>query len=192
MEKESMKNYGNPTLGEIADFIFILLGSFCEENGFGADLRKKYIQEPSTEFRKHHFYDRKSEMSKLIKKFEETIFGTYKAWSVENSYFLDFPKFLVSSITFLQHTYSFPKNWILQPALAYFFGYVMYMGKTVFKVSDSVDAIVKMIDETYADILKSNVRLNFKNLSETAKWGTVKQFLDDIQMLEASEKEKSV
>ena len=54
---DELKIYENPTLPEVAEFIFILLGSFCEANGFGSDLRKKYMLEPKTEFRKQHDAD---------------------------------------------------------------------------------------------------------------------------------------
>ena len=141
---DELKIYENPTLPEVAEFIFILLGSFCEANGFGSDLRKKYMLEPKTEFRKHNFFDGKSEISKLLEKFIKSISADYNAWSVESSYLLEFPSFLVDATSRVGQAYSLPKNQILQVILAFYFGYMSYRGKSKI-LSISTETIKNMI-----------------------------------------------
>lgn len=196
MNSKTAKNYGNPTLGEVSAFIFAMLGSFCEEKGFTKALRNKYIQEPTCEFRKYAFYDGKSEMSRLLTEFRDIVFGTYKARCVENTSLLGFPDFLVSSITRLTHVFSKSKQYyILQVAIQYYFGYIVYKGKLL-RAENPADAIQKMTKETYSDIIKeiSNVcmELNDRELSEQAKWKTIEEFLKAIKESPAKEKDKSV
>ena len=187
---DELKIYENPTLPEVAEFIFILLGSFCEANGFGSDLRKKYMLEPKTEFRKHNFFDGKSEISKLLEKFIKSISADYNAWSVESSYLLEFPSFLVDATSRVGQAYALPKNQNLQVILAFYFGYMSYRGKSKI-LSISTETIKNMISETYANIVKSEPRFDFEKLSETAKWGTIEKYLKNINETEVLENEKT-
>ena len=196
MEYKPENDYGNPTLGEVSAFVFAMLGSFCEEKGFPKALRNKYIQEPTCEFSRYAFHDGKSNMSILVDRFKDTVFGKYKAWSVENHFLLNFPNFLVSSIIRLTHVFSKSKQYyILQVAIQYYFGYIVYKRKLL-RAENPAAAIQTMTKETYSDIIKeiSNVcmELNDRELSEQAKWKTIEEFLKAIKESPAKEKDKSV
>lgn len=169
-----------------------MLGSFCENNGFTTKKREKYILEPKTEFSKYNIHDTNTEIGKLLADFKNICFSKYNAMSIENYYLLEFPHFLISATTRLNHGFTLPQNMFLQPTIMYFFGYIIYMGNEVFNHDDSANTIVTMIHEKYADILKTNKKFDFQKLLETATWSTVEHFLQEVSKTKASTEEKSI
>ncbi len=188
-----MNEYGKATLSEIADFVFHLLGSWWEDNGFETKTRNDYTkQEPKTEFSKYHLIDGQSELSKGILKFAKEA-NKYNAFSQAVFAFLSFPQILQELIAegVNDSVFCHTKKVNIQVLVSYYIGlYFVYL-KTDEERNKAEDILNEICNETYAKIISSSeTEFNSVDISEKSKWSTIKKLLENILATQRSEDKK--
>lgn len=181
------------TLGEIAQFSFIMLGSFWNGCGLTTDLQRKYEEKDSTvDFSKYNLFDPEQDLAKGFEKFKEKI-DSYQANSMETISLLEFPKCLLDGITKLTLSYSEPRSTNFSRVAKLYLNYHIFFNKKIWN-HNSFQEIQAMIQETYSSIIKEKPDLNFKELQESATWKTISDYLTDLKEsgMIASETKKNI
>lgn len=166
------------TLGKCSNFLMIMLGDFCSQNGMSTKIQKDYKDENTkAAFGKYNFTDGESTLSKIKCDFYKIAFLKYKGISRISSLMLHFPAFLQQSI----------KN--SDPRIFEYFSeqqvIIFLLSQYVvfhYKTSESNEKqffkniLPVHITNTYNDILKET-KVNIKTLDENCKWTSLEEVL---------------
>lgn len=166
------------TLGKCSNFLMIMLGDFCSQNGMSTKIQKDYKDENTkAAFGKYNFTDGESTLSKIKCHFYKIAFLKYKGISRISSLMLHFPAFLQQSI----------KN--SDPRIFEYFSeqqvIIFLLSQYVvfhYKTSESNEKqffkniLPVHITNTYNDILKET-KVNIKTLDENCKWTSLEEVL---------------
>lgn len=166
------------TLGKCSNFLMIMLGDFCSQNGMSTKIQKDYKDENTkAAFGKYNFADGESTLSKIKCEFHKIAFLKYKGISRISSLMLHFPAFLQQSIK-----YSDPRilEYFSEQQVIIFLlsQYVVFHYKT----SESNEKqffkniLPVHITNTYNDIFKET-KVNIKTLDEKCKWTSLEEVL---------------
>ena len=196
---DELKIYENPTLPEVAEFIFILLGSWWEDNGFETKTRNDYTKkEPKNEFGKYNIYDGKSEISKGLFKFMNKVFGDYNSYSEETIAMLMFPFALEQKISnsLMDNVFCHPKKEDIQVLVNFYIAMHFVTMDTDAKRDEAEKILKELIAETYTKILSEEMKIfDTVAVTEKSKWSKIEELLENIWTSpesEAKKKETSV
>lgn len=192
--KDESKIYENPTLPEVADFAFHLLGSWWEDNGFETKTRNDYTKaEPKNEFGKYNVYDGKSEISKGLYKFMDKVFGDYNSYSEESIAMLMFPFVLQQKISnsLMDNVFCHPKNEDIQVLVNFYIAMHFANMESDAKRDEAEKILKEIISETYTKILSlQRNKFDTVSITEKSKWSKIEELLKNIWTFQESESKK--
>ena len=168
---DELKIYENPTLPEVADFAFHLLGSWWEDKGFETKTRNDYTKaEPKNEFGKYKVYDGKSEISKGLYKFMDKVFGDYNSYSEESIAMLMFPFALEQKISnsLMDNVFCHPKKDDIQVLVNFYIAMHFVTMDSDTKRDEAEKILKEIISETYTKILSARMN-KFNSVAITEK-----------------------
>lgn len=191
---DELKIYENPTLPEVADFAFHLLGSWWEDKGFETKTRNDYTKaEPKNEFGKYNVYDGKSEISKGLYKFMDRVFGDYNSYSEESIAMLMFPFALQQKISnsLMDNVFCHPKNEDIQVLVNFYIAMHFANMESGTKRDEAEKILKEIISETYTKILSAQMnKFDTVAITEKSKWSKIEELLKNIWTSQESESKK--